>query len=107
MKWKLLVERGLVSELSDKRIKNGDMVDMHEVFVSRAVVSGWDEARKGDIFHPYNMVLLERGEHEQATSKANKAILAKKLIARYGRDNIQAWLDGLGLKYRMDLSQWE
>ena len=107
IKWQLINERGLYSELSGKPIKDNDLVDMHEVFVPRAVVSGWDEIRKQSIFHPYNMVLLKRSEHELATSKVNKAILAKKLIARYGKDNIQNWLDGLGLKYRMDLSQWD
>lgn len=109
IKWQLLYERGRRSELSGERLDANldESVEMHEVFVSRDMVRAWPEVRKKLIFHPYNMVILKQSEHQRATSKVNKAILAKKLIARYGKANIQEWLDGLGLKYRVELSQWD
>ena len=105
----LINERGRRSELSGERLDEplDESVEMHEVFVSRDMVRAWPEDRKKLIFHHYNMVILKQSEHKVATSKGNRAILAKKLIARYGKASIQEWLDGLGLKYRLELSQWD
>jgi hypothetical protein len=74
--------------------------DGGHVFVPRALLPGRD-----DTYHEYNIVLMSNTANLNF-HRSKRLTAAKYLVKMYGVETIQKWIDGLGMKYPVDVLRW-
>lgn len=101
LKLELCQELNFRCALSGERT---NMLDMHEWLVKRSdlpIIRLQDK-----IFHKYNCIILSRKQHGRDDGVQRDYECALWAIEKYGKDEISAWVESLGLKTFKSFDQW-